>query len=96
MFAVENTILLVLQLVALALAVWALADALFRPAAYYPAAGKLTKPVWSAILAVAVLVVFAFGFMGIFGIAAVIASIVYLVDVRPALQALKPGNNPYA
>ncbi|HWH28733.1 MAG TPA: DUF2516 family protein [Mycobacteriales bacterium] len=96
MLAVENTLLLVLQLAALALAVWALADALFRPGAYYPAAGKLTKPAWVAILAVAVLVVFSFGFMGIFGIAAVIASIVYLVDVRPALQALKPGNNPWA
>lgn len=96
MLAVENTLLLLLNLGALVLAVWALADALFRPAAYYPAAGKLTKPVWAAILVVAVLVVGTLGFMGIFGIVAVIASIVYLVDVRPALQALKPGNNPYA
>lgn len=92
---VESGLLLALNLGALALAVWALADALFRPAAYYPAAGKLTKPAWVAILAVALLLIFSTGFMGLLGIVAMIAVIVYLVDVRPALRALRPGNGPY-
>jgi hypothetical protein len=96
MLGFESGLLAVLNLGALALAVWALADALYRPGPYYPAAGKLSKPAWGAILAVATLVIFTTGFMGLLGIAATIGVIVYLVDVRPALQALKPGNNPYA
>jgi hypothetical protein len=93
---VDSLLLLALNLGALVLALWALADALYRPAAYYPAAGKLTKPLWGAILGVATVVIYLFGFMGLLGIAATIGVIVYLVDVRPALRALKPGSGgPY-
>ena len=95
MLGVESTLLLVLNLGAIALAVWAVADAAFRPAAYFPAAGKLTKPAWVGITAVALLLIFLTGFMGLFGLVSLVASIVYLVDVRPALQQLKPGNGPY-
>ena len=87
--------MLVLNLGALVLAGCALADALVRPAPYYPAAGKLTKPAWVAITAVSTLLIFATGFMRLFGLVALVASIVYLVDVRPALKALKPGNGPW-
>jgi hypothetical protein len=61
-------------------------DALIRPAQLYVAAGKQTKVFWAVILTVAVLV------NGYFlGLAAIVAAIVYLVDVRPALRELRGG-----
>ena len=78
---------------ALALTGWALVDALVRPAAGYVAAGKLTKPGWAAILGIAVLVVLWQGPMSFLGLPAIIAAIVYLVDVRPAVRGLSRGGN---
>ena len=78
---------------ALALTGWALVDALVRPAAGYVAAGKLTKPGWAAILGVAVLVILWQGPMSFLGLPAIIAGIVYLVDVRPAVRGLSRGGN---
>jgi hypothetical protein len=78
---------------ALALTAWALVDALVRPAAGYVAAGKLTKPGWAAILGIAVLVVLWQGPMSFLGLPAIIAAIVYLVDVRPAVRGLSRGGN---
>jgi hypothetical protein len=95
MLGVDSALMLIVSLGALALAVWAAADAVFRPAAFYPAAGKLTKPAWVAITVVAVLVLLSIGVFSLFGIVASVAAIVYIVDVRPALQQLKPGNGPY-
>jgi hypothetical protein len=94
MFGVDTLLVSVLGLGALVLKVWALADAVYRPGPYYAAAGKWSKPAWVAILAVALLLTRG-DFMGLFGIASVIAAIVYLVDVRPAVQALKPGSSGY-
>ncbi len=77
----------------LALTVWAFADAVIRPAAGYVAAGKLTKPAWLAITALAALLTFAMkNPMSLLGLPAVIAAIVYLVDVRPAVRGLRRGN----
>jgi hypothetical protein len=77
----------------LALAVWAFADALARPAAAFRAAGKLTKPGWLAITAIATLLLYLMGPMSFLGLPAVIAAIVYLVDVRPAIRGLRRGNS---
>jgi hypothetical protein len=63
--------------------VYALVDALVRPSAAFVAAGKLTKPIWAAILAVAVVFT---GFLSFLGLAGIIATLVYLYDVRPALR----------
>jgi hypothetical protein len=94
MFGLDAALLQLLGLGALALKVWALVDALVRPAPAFEAAGKLTKVAWVLILAVAVLFT-AGDFMGLLGIAATIAAVVYLVDVRPAVRAMRPGG-PYA
>jgi hypothetical protein len=94
MFGVDLLLLSALGLGALVLKVWALADAIYRPGEAYVAAGKLTKPAWVAILAVALLIT-GTDFMGLLGLVSVIAAIVYLVDVRPAVRALKPGG-PWA
>jgi hypothetical protein len=77
----------------LALTLWAFVDALVRPASGYVAAGKLTKPAWAAITALAALIVFWQGPMSFLGLPAVIAAVVYLVDVRPAVKGLRRGNS---
>lgn len=78
---------------ALALAAWAFVDALIRPASAFVAAGKLTKPGWVAITGLAIAILYFFSLMSFLGLPAIIASIVYLVDVRPAVRGLRRGNS---
>ena len=75
-------------LAVLGVQVFALVDAAVRPAAAFVAAGRLTKPAWVAILAVSLVVGQALGLISPLGLVAVVATIVYFVDVRPALRAL--------
>ena len=93
MAAFDGLVYLILTWGALALTGWAFIDALIRPAAGYVAAGKLTKPGWAAITGIAIAVVYFFGPMSFLGLPAIIASIVYLVDVRPAVRGLRRGNS---
>jgi hypothetical protein len=92
-FAVQRSLLAVLYWAALALGAWALVDALTRPASGYVAAGKLTKVKWGAIVGVAVLLLFLTTPPNFLWLAALVGSIVYLVDVRPAIRGLRRGNN---
>jgi hypothetical protein len=80
-----------LELVCLVVAVWALVDCAIRSAAAFPAAGKLTKPAWLAITGGAAFLQYWTAALSIFGIAAIVASIVYLVDVRPAVKEVQGG-----
>ena len=89
----DSALLYVVQLFCLAIAIWALVDCVIRNNQAFPAAGKLTKPAWLAITAIAAVVVAFGGFFSFLGIAAVIASIVYLVDVRPAVREITNGGN---
>ena len=93
MLSFQGLVFDVLFFAALGLTAWALVDALVRPAAGYVAAGKLTKPGWSAILGLSLLVILLMGPMSFLGLPAVIASIVYLVDVRPAVRGLSRGGS---
>ena len=79
----------------LALTAWAFVDALVRPAPAYVATGKLTKPAWVAITGLALLITFWFTPMSFLGLPAVIAAVVYLVDVRPAVRQLRPGSSSW-
>lgn len=89
-----GTLLFILSMVVLALAVFAFVDAAFRREDAYRAAGKKTKPFWLIILGLAVLVNLIFsGPIGILTIAGLIASIVYIVDVRPAIREITGGNS---
>jgi hypothetical protein len=75
-----------IHLVVLAVAVYALIHAALQRTDAYPAAGKMTKNVWMAILGGAVLISFVTNIigLGITGVAiAAVAAGVYLVDVRP-------------
>ncbi len=93
MLSFQGLVFDVLFFAALGLTAWALADALVRPAAGYVAAGKLTKPGWAAILGLSLLVILLMGPMSFLGLPAVIATIVYLVDVRPAVRGLSRGGS---
>lgn len=72
-----------------ALRLWAVLDCLTRKAAAFPAVDKLTKPAWLAILLVS-------GLLGQFvspplwpiSLVSVVASAVYLADVRPAVREI--------
>ena len=81
---------------------WALVDAIIRPKAAFPAAGKQTKPLWLLILGVAFVIGLAgalslLSLISIFPIVAFVAAAIYLVDVRPKVKALKTGSRqgPY-
>ena len=94
-YTLQYFIVLVLAVGAFAIEVWALVDALRHSAGAYTAAGKLTKPIWLAILGVAT----AFGILGLPGgpldslgflaIIGVVAAAVYLTDVRPAVRQMR-------
>lgn len=78
-----------LALLALALKVWAFLDAAVRPAAAFSAADKQTKKFWLillGVLAVADLVGVGSGLLGIVALIGIIAALVYLLDVRPAVR----------
>ena len=74
---------LLLSLALLVLKVWALVDAALQPEQAYLAAGKWQKVGWVVVLALGALIGQG---LGLLGIASLIAAIVYLVDVRPALR----------
>ena len=92
MMGFQELVFFVLYWGVLVLTLWAFVDALVRPASGYVAAGKLTKPAWAAITGLAALVIFWQGPMSFLGLPAVIAAVVYLVDVRPAVKGLRRGN----
>ena len=89
MLHLSSSLLSVVLVAALIVQIYALIDAALAPGGAYLAAGKLTKQAWLAILAVAVLVVLLSGWFGPLGLAAIIATIVYFVDVRPALRRVR-------
>jgi hypothetical protein len=78
-------IFLIVSLAMLVVKVWALVDAAIRPSRAFPAEAKQTKAIWVAILAIAVLVTY----IGLFSIIGLVAALVYLLDVRPAVRAYK-------
>jgi hypothetical protein len=85
-----GTLLGWVMLALLAFKVYTLIDAAFRREDAFRAADKQTKPFWLIILAVGAAVSFVPG-MGLFlGLIGLVASIVYMVDVRPAIKRVTP------
>lgn len=84
-------IMLILQLIAIAGAVFALFHAFRQRKDAFPAVDKLTKPIWIGILAVALLLLLITPVVGILGIVGVVAICVYLVDVRPRVEEIQRG-----
>ena len=70
---------------------FALFDAAVRREDAYRAADKKTKPFWLIILGIAFVVNLLFPILSFLPIIGLIATIVYMVDVRPAIRALPGG-----
>ncbi len=90
----DRQITYVLQLAALLIQGFAFVNCLIQPAAAFPAADKWNKRGWAIVTFVALLVVQAplfGGLLSLFGVAGIIASLVYVVDVRPAVREVARG-----
>ncbi|WP_330331726.1 DUF2516 family protein [Streptomyces sp. NBC_00536] len=88
----DNGVLPLLGYAMLLLAVAAFVFALLAREDAYRAAGKQTKTFWMVLLGVAVLVDFFLGSAMLFlQIAGLVATIVFFVDVRPALKQVSGG-----
>jgi len=96
---VQGLLMLTIGVLALLVDGFALVDALRQRTDAFPAAGKLTKPLWLGILAVATAVglIFVQFPFSVFNLIAFVASAVYLADVRPAIKSITGGgsNGPY-
>jgi len=85
-----------LAVAAMIVEIWALVDALRRPSAAFPAAGKRTKPLWLIITGVAAAIgLYSATYesqagvgvvIGILPVAAFIGAAIYLTDVRPRVR----------
>ena len=78
-------IFILIYFVTLVLTVWAVVDAGTRSPGAFVAAEKQTKQFWMILLIVAALA----AYIRIFTFVAIIATLVYLLDVRPAVRAYK-------
>ncbi|GEL93924.1 DUF2516 family protein [Cellulomonas composti] len=83
-------VFLAFMLVIFALCVWALVDCARRPAAAFVSAGKRTKNLWLTVTGIATVVSFLtlppLSLSFFLGIVSAVAAIVYLVDVKPAVE----------
>ena len=70
---------------------FAFIDSAIRPEDAYRAADKQAKPFWLIILGLASAVNFFMGIFDFLPIIGLIATIVYIVDVRPALRHVSGG-----
>ena len=91
----QYTIILIIAIVTLIAAAWGLIEALRAPAQAYVAAGKRTKLFWGSIMGVALLIAFltlppplgiGHGVLSIFSLVALVAIIMFFVDVRPKIK----------
>jgi hypothetical protein len=86
---ITSLILLAGALVLFALEAWAFVDAISHRPEVFEAAGKQTKTMWLVLLGIALaahmLIWHPIHLLNLIG---AVASIVYLVDVRPALRSM--------
>ena len=87
-FSFESYFILAVAVALIAVKVFAFVNSLLFSTESYPAAGKLTKPAWCAILGLGMACQFLFSPLNFINLAFTIAAFVYLADVRPALASL--------
>ena len=78
-------IFILIYFVTLVMTIWALVDAGMRSSGAFVAAEKQTKQFWVIVLIVAALA----AYIRLFTFIAIVATLVYLLDVRPAVRAYK-------
>ena len=76
------------------LRVWAIVDCATRKAAAFPAVDKLTKPAWLAITIIGggLGSLFVGSPLNIISLISLVAALVYLTDVRPAVREVSGGS----
>ena len=88
-FEIQNSILLVATLALFAIEAWAFVDAISHRPEAFEAAGKQTKTMWLVLLGVALAAhMLIWHPIHLLNMVGAIASIVYLVDVRPAVRSM--------
>ena len=87
-FEFESIAMLVIYLAILSVSIFAFVNSLLYSAEAYEAAGKLTKTTWCTILGIGVVLQFVVISLPLVGFILLIAALVYLADVRPALAGL--------
>ncbi len=89
--AIPGLIGVLLAYAALIAQVFAFGHCLLQRPDAFPAAGKWTKPGWAVVTGLAIPLTYFAGTLSLFGIAFLVASLVYLVDVRPAVREVSGG-----
>jgi Protein of unknown function (DUF2516) len=88
-FEIQNTILLVVAIALFAVEAWAFIDAVSRRPEVFEAANKQNKKMWLWILGIALVAHMIFWHpINILNMIGAVASLVYLLDVRPAVRSL--------
>jgi hypothetical protein len=88
-FQAESMFMLIIELVLIAVKIFAFVNSLTYSAESYTAANRLTKPAWAIILGLGFVMQLVMGGpIGLINIVFTIAAFVYLADVRPALASL--------
>ncbi len=95
----DDYILWGIGLLAIPVGLFAFVNAIMQPADAFTAADKLSKPAWLGITGAGllILVVFNTGLGGpgsLFWLAALVAVLVYIVDVKPAVKNVQ-GSGPH-
>jgi uncharacterized protein DUF2516 len=89
LFTIQSTFMTAVTLALFALQAWAFVDAVARRPAAFVAADKLTKPAWLIILGVALVAhMLIWSPVSILNLVGAVATIVYIVDARPAMRGL--------
>ncbi|TWG93952.1 uncharacterized protein DUF2516 [Nocardioides sp. J9] len=88
-WAIEGWVFVIVAFVVLVVKVFALVSALLYSNEAYHAADKLNKTTWCAILGVGVLLHVVPVPLTLVNLALLVAALVYLADVRPALAGLR-------
>lgn len=85
----QNGVLAIIFWILVIVKMWALVDAVVRPAQAYLAADKLTKAAWLWILGLTMATQIVWPYpLGLFSLAGAVAAFVYILDVRPALASV--------
>ena len=87
-FYAQSLVMLLVFFAKLVVSIFAFINSLLYSAEAYAAAGKLTKTTWCTILGIGVVLQFVVISLPLIGFILLIAALVYLADVRPALAGL--------
>ncbi|NKY37389.1 MULTISPECIES: DUF2516 family protein [Nocardia] len=91
-YGLTGWIMAALWLLAISATVFALVHAVRQRSDAFTAVDKLTKPIWLGILGAAVLLMLlSFPSLGLLAFIAIIATGIYLADVRPKVDEVQRG-----